>query len=371
MRRFLLLLVFVLAVLVVLWQLKLITIPTISFNQGSPAVSPQLDLFSLIAQNDLAALNNQIAAGANVNLSNASGQTALMYAASSSTETSVLTALLKAGANVNAQTPDGWTALMFASRDSKNLAIPYLLLNAGADPSLRNAEGQSVTDVAGITVRASPLYRNLELWSNKVINPDWPIAYTVPIEGATISSRATHLPGALRYYRNGIHEGFDFYGGVVSVAIGYGTPIMAVASGTVIRADQGYVELSIEEYEELIAASLNSPITPPEILDKLRGRQVWIEHAGGFVSRYAHLAGIPPEILAGVQVSQGQKIGETGNSGTIEAAQGSQDGPHPHVEIWKGNETYLGKGLEPDQVYDLAEQVFGEKAVPPKNRREY
>ncbi|MCA9838863.1 MAG: peptidoglycan DD-metalloendopeptidase family protein [Trueperaceae bacterium] len=377
MRRILLFLLFLVAVALVLWQLKLVQLPT-SFQlpfsanrEAAKAEQAQVDLFNLIVQNDAAALMGQISAGANVNMANASGQTALMYAASTKADPSIITALLKAGADVNTQSPDGWTSLMYATRDSESVTVPYLLLNAGANPSLRNNEGQSAADVAGIPVRASPLFRNLETWSTQVINPDWPLGYIVPVEGATISSRASHLPGSLRAYRNGTHEGFDFYGGVVSVGISYGTPIVAVAAGTVIRADHDYVELTQEGYDQLIAASLNSQITPPEILDKLRGRQVWIEHAGGFVSRYAHLSAIPADIVVGVQVVQGQEVGETGNSGTLEAAQGTQDGPHPHVEIWKGNETYLGKGLEPDQIWDLAAQVFGEKAVPPKANREY
>lgn len=381
MRRIGLFLVFVVAVLVVLWQLKIVQLPFLpsSFNlsfmnlnrEAAKAEQASADLFNLIAQADSIGLMNQISTGVNVNATNASGQTALMYAVSTTRDPAIVTALLKAGAQVNAQSPEGWTSLMYATQNSENLVIPYLLLNAGADPSIRNNEGQSAADLAGIPVRASPLFRNLELWSTQEINHDWPLGYIVPVEGATISSRASHLPGAPRYYRNGTHEGFDFYGGVVSVGISYGTPIVAVAAGTVIRADNDYVELSEENYNQLIAASLNSSITPEEILDKLRGRQVWIEHAGGFVSRYAHLSAIPADVVEGVQVMQGQKIGETGNSGTLEASQGTQDGPHPHVEIWKGNETYLGKGLEPDQIWDLASQVFGEKAVPPKANREY
>ena len=366
MLRFLLFLVFVVAVFVVLWQLKLIQLPSISFNRGAPQVEQnEVNLFNTVVANDVPTLRQQIAEGANINMINNAGQTPLMLAASTAGDTRLINVLLKAGADINMKTPEGWTALMYASRDTSNLAIPYLLLNAGADPTVKNAEGQSVTDVAGITVRASPLFRNLEDWAQRPFNPEWPAGYIVPVEGATISSRASHLPGAPRAYRNGTHEGFDFYSGVVSVKIQYGTPIRAVANGTVIRADHDYQEMTIEGYEQVIAASLNSPITPEELLDKLRGRQVWIEHSGGFVSRYAHLSSIPEELTVGAEVAQGQKVGGTGNSGTLEAAQGTQDGPHPHVEIWKGTETYLGKGLEPDLIYDLASQVFGEKALPP------
>jgi murein DD-endopeptidase MepM/ murein hydrolase activator NlpD len=237
-------------------------------------------------------------------------------------------------------------------------------MNAGADPTLRNTEGQSVVDVAGISVRSSPLYRRLEELVNKPFDSNWPSGYIVPIKDATLSSRKEHLPGALRAYRNGTHEGFDFYSGVVSVPITFGTPIQAIAEGEVIRADHNYVELTQEGYDQIIEASKNSLVTPLELLDKLRGRQVWIQHPGGFISRYAHLSAIPATIVLGAYLKQGETIGQTGNSGTLEAVQGTQDGPHPHIEIWKGDR-YLGQGLEPTQIYDLAAQVFGEKARPP------
>src|SRR5699024_8164733 len=142
------------------------------------------------------------------------------------------------------------------------------------------------------------------------------------------------LPGAPRPYRNGVHEGFDFYDGTVSVNIGYGTPISAVADGVVIRADHDYEDPSLADYEAMIAEAARALDTPPEILDALRGRQVWIRHAGGFVSRYARLAAVAEAAQEGATVRQGDIIGTTGNSGTIEAAQGTRDDPHPHVEVW-------------------------------------
>jgi len=64
-------------------------------------------------------------------------------------------------------------------------------------------------------------------------------------------------------------------------------------------------------------------------------------------------------------VAQGAVIGFTGNSGTSEAVQGTEDDPHPHVELWRGDETYLGQGLEPGEIYAIAAQVFGLEALPP------
>jgi murein DD-endopeptidase MepM/ murein hydrolase activator NlpD len=350
-------------------QFNIVDIPAMAMGllnrDGQPQTSKQdTNLFNLVKTDDVASVQAAISAGANVNAVDQYGQTPLMYAASSSTNPDILAELLKAGAGINAQTSTGWTPLMYAARDSKNLETALLLMNAGADPSLKNSDGQSAADLA----RSNPgmstsLFQRLDELANGPFDPKWPSGYTVPVEGATISSRPAHWPGAPRAYRNGTHEGFDFYGGAVAVPVTYGTPIRAVASGTVIRSDLTYVEMTIDEYNQVIEVSKRSLNTPPEMLDKLRGRQVWVEHVGGYVSRYAHLSAIPSSLTVGAKVKQGDIVGETGNSGTLEAATKTQDDPHPHVEIWKGDD-YLGHNLETQQIYDLAKQLFGEKAMP-------
>jgi murein DD-endopeptidase MepM/ murein hydrolase activator NlpD len=349
---------------VALWQFEVVDIPFLRSSQTRVTEASNRSFFEAVKTADVALVSEALRNGANVNARDQYGQTPLMYAASESESPAVLNTLLQAGAQINAQTDAGWTALMYAVRDAQNLEVPILLMNAGADPTLRNAEGQSVLEIAGPRVRSSTLYRRLEELVNRPFDPQWPSGYVVPVEGATISSRAVHLPNAPRRYRNGIHEGFDFYQGVVSVPITYGTPIVSVAAGVVIRADHDFVEMTREEYDEVIRISRASAITPEEQLDKLRGRQVWIEHAGGFITRYAHLASIPENVQVGVAVAQGEVIGTTGNSGTIEAVLGTQDDPHPHVEIWRGD-VFLGQGLEPDPIYELAAQVFGQRALPP------
>jgi murein DD-endopeptidase MepM/ murein hydrolase activator NlpD len=345
-------------------DLPAMAVQLVSRTPATQTTRQDTNLFNLVKTNDVANVQAALTAGANVNAQDEYGQTPLMYAASSSTTPDILDALVKAGANINAQTGAGWTALMYAARDSGTLDTLLWLMNAAADPSLKNSEGQSAADLARSNPKmTTAIYERLSELSNGPFDPNWPSGYTVPVEGATISSRPAHWPGAPRAYRNGTHEGFDFYGGTVAVAIEYGTPTRAVASGTVIRSDLEYSEMTLDEYNEVIEVSKRSLNTPPELLDKLRGRQVWVEHAGGYVSRYAHLASIPATLTVGSKVKQGDVVGETGNSGTLEAANQTQDDPHPHVEIWKG-EDYLGHNLETQQIYDLAKQVFGERAMP-------
>lgn len=349
-----------------LWQFDIVDVPFLPEKQ-TRVDTPTRGLFELVKTGDALAVQEKLSAGASVDARDEYGQTPLMYAASEGNSTAVLEALLAAGAELNAQSDTGWSALMYAARDADDLAVPLYLMNAGADPGLRNSEGQSAADLARSNVAMSTeLFNRLEaLASSENFDPNWPSGYVVPVKGATISSRANHLPGAPRAYRNGTHEGFDFYAGSVSVPIVYGTPINAVADGKVVRADTDYVENTLEAYNQIIEAAKRSLNTPPDILDALRGRQVWIEHPGGFISRYAHLSAVAPNIAVGQSVEQGQVIGQTGNSGTLEAAQQTEEDPHPHVELWRGEETFLGKSLEPEQIYTLAEQVFGEKAMPP------
>jgi murein DD-endopeptidase MepM/ murein hydrolase activator NlpD len=351
------------AALVAAWQFDLLRNP-FSASTRTPAAPP---LLVALQNDDASATVAALSSGADARQLDATGRSALMVAAQHGSAP-VVEAMLGTGVDLDWQAADGTTALMVALLHARAAVIPLLFLNAGADPTVVDAEGRSIMWYAdqNTIIRSSGLYARLREASAGPFVRGWPSGYVVPVPGATISSRAAHWPNAPRGYRNGIHEGFDFYDGAVSgVAVVYGTPIVAVASGVVTRADHGYVELTQAEYADVIDVSRRALDTPPEALDKLRGMQVWVEHAGGFVTRYAHLASIPPEVVVGARVDQGQIVGLTGNSGTLEAALGTEDDPHPHVEIWRGN-VYMGQGLEPAGIFALAGQVFGRSALPPR-----
>lgn len=354
----------VLVVLLVLGGLFAFGLPP--FGPREPAQPPVPAIFPLVEAGDPAAIRAAVAEGADVHARNEAGLTPLMVAITTNAANTVLEELLAAGAEIDQQAANGVTALMLAASQGTPAQVVYLL-NAGADPTMRDAEARAAADHAttNTAVRTSGAYVRLVETKDMDFVPGWPSAYVVPVEGATISSRRNHLPGAPRAYRNGVHEGFDFYSGTVSVAIDYGTPIRVAADGVVIRADHDYVEHTLDEYEGIIADATAALDTPPDILDALRGRQVWVRHPGGFVTRYAHLATIAEGVVEGARVQQGDIIATTGNSGTLEAAQGTQDGPHPHVEIWRGEETFLGAAMEPEAIWSLAAQVFGEAALPP------
>ena len=181
--------------------------------------------------------------------------------------------------------------------------------------------------------------------------------FLFPIDGACLPSSDTLMPNAVREYRNGIHQGVDFYGVDNCVSIVRGTPVRAVKAGRVIRATLNYYDLTWDELEALNERLAQGEANAPDILDTFRGRQVWVDHGGGLVTRYAHLDGIAPGIAVGVTVEAGQELGYVGESGTPESltAPGTED--HLHFEIWVGDH-YLGQGLPPDEVRALYEKAF-------------
>jgi len=181
--------------------------------------------------------------------------------------------------------------------------------------------------------------------------------FTMPIKGACLPSNDGVMPNAPRTYRNGIHEGIDFYDGDTCVRIARGTEVVAAKDGTVIRADRVYRPVTSAEMERLLTLSAQQGYTGFEVLDRLRGRQVWIDHGGGVVTRYAHLLDVAPNVEEGVFVRAGQVIAYVGNSGTPEGINDPNAENHLHFEIRIGD-SYLGQGLPPNEVRALVERAF-------------
>ncbi|SCK58323.1 M23 family metallopeptidase [Streptomyces sp. WMMB 322] len=105
------------------------------------------------------------------------------------------------------------------------------------------------------------------------------------------------------------HSGQDF-------AVPTGTPVKAVASGTVVKAGPG-------------GAGDGSSY----------GNAIVIKHKNGTYSQYAHLSKV--NVKPGQQVKTGQKIGLSGSTG-------NSSGPHLHFEI-RSTPDY-GSGKEPVKV---------------------
>jgi len=181
--------------------------------------------------------------------------------------------------------------------------------------------------------------------------------FRFPIEGACIPAEDDLLPNAPREYRFGVHEGVDFYPGRACATIERGMPVLAAKTGIVVRADVDYKDITQEEMDGLLSRSAQEGSTPPEVLDRLRGRQVWIDHGDGVVTRYCHLLSIEPGVAEGMAVEVGQVIARVGNSGTPEGVTDPNMENHLHFEIRVGD-SFLGQGLSVAETRRLLEVAF-------------
>jgi murein DD-endopeptidase MepM/ murein hydrolase activator NlpD len=166
---------------------------------------------------------------------------------------------------------------------------------------------------------------------------------SLPIEGVALPSDPDLLPNAARDYRGGWHEGIDFPARA-------GTPVRAIAAGTIARIDREYLEWDRESEKIALVEAVQLGYTPAKTLDLIRGRQVWIDHGRGVVSRYAHLSAIA-DLSVGDVVASGQMIGAVGSSGYPEG------GPHLHLEVRLGS-SYLGDGLAGDALTAVVTAAF-------------
>jgi murein DD-endopeptidase MepM/ murein hydrolase activator NlpD len=181
--------------------------------------------------------------------------------------------------------------------------------------------------------------------------------FTMPIAGACLPTVERLMPNAAREYRAGVHEGVDFYTGFNCVDVPAGHPVIAAKEGTVIRADTEFVEMTLEELNAILGRTQAQGYTDAAALDRFRGRQVWIAHGDGIVTRYCHLAGIDPAIHDGSIVGRGETIGSVGDSGTPEAVTSPGLEIHLHWEL-RIDETFLGEGLPATEVRALYEELF-------------
>ncbi|WP_329568582.1 M23 family metallopeptidase [Streptomyces sp. NBC_01361] len=110
--------------------------------------------------------------------------------------------------------------------------------------------------------------------------------YGLPVQGASIGT-AYKTAGAM--WSSGYHTGVDF-------VVPTGTPLKAIAAGTVVSAG----------------------------LDGAYGNEVVIQHADGKYSQYAHMSSL--SVSSGQTVTEGQQIGLSGATGNV-------TGPHLHFEI--------------------------------------
>ena len=181
--------------------------------------------------------------------------------------------------------------------------------------------------------------------------------FVYPVEAACLPGSDALMPNAPREYRNGVHEGVDFYDLSACARVSRGTPVLAMFGGVVTRADLNYEDITARQIADLTDRTASQGFSDPQTLDVYRGRQIWIDHGDGVVTRYAHLEAIEPGLDVGVEVQRGAVIGAVGESGTPESVIAPGTELHPHVEVRIGD-SFLGAGLPPAEVRALYERLF-------------
>jgi murein DD-endopeptidase MepM/ murein hydrolase activator NlpD len=134
----------------------------------------------------------------------------------------------------------------------------------------------------------------------------------------------------------------------------------------VLRALTDYQPLTAAQADAWAAQCRSLGYTPPEVLDGYRGMQIWIDHGGGVVSRYAHLGRIEPGIAEGTRITRGQIIGMVGNSGTPASINSTTTEVHLHLELWVGTPSapgsgqsyFVGQFLRPIEAREWLERIL-------------
>ncbi len=260
------------------------------------------------------------------------------------------------------------TVLNFLLREKIDKEKIYFLVSSSQDNKLTKLQFSMNDDyLKYIEKSLLSIYieKKTSLFDNQKILIDWKIIalpkILLPCDGINIPTKASRLPNAPRDYRNGIHRGIDFFAN-------WGTPVRAVASGTVIRSDTYFEEVSPEFRKTLLISASNINRTPSDIFEHiLLGKTVILDHGldliHGFrvITIYAHLSNINDNIKPGVKISAGELIGQTGNTGTAPSTLRKREEAHLHWEMIlqnEGGEFYLGEGLPYKELFPILTNMF-------------
>jgi len=148
---------------------------------------------------------------------------------------------------------------------------------------------------------------------DELIIPGGEMSVDGPVKTNSTKSTATTTKTSLKniagYFINPVPGAIKTQGlhgkNAVDLAASIGTPIRAAASGTVLLARMGW--------------------------NGAYGNMVIIQHPNGTKTLYSHLSKIAS--TTGQSVSQGDIIGNVGNSGRVRAAKGG-NGAHLHFEVY-------------------------------------
>lgn len=126
------------------------------------------------------------------------------------------------------------------------------------------------------------------------------------------------------------HNGIDFQTD--------GQPILAAASGTVLNTITNTLKIDCIEFQQI-----------PNNCGNGYGNQIWIDHHNGYTTLYGHLMSGAISVTVGQNVTQGQPIAQSGNSGNGRG--------HLHFGLYydtDGDGTWTGEWApgKPNEVVD-------------------
>ena len=183
------------------------------------------------------------------------------------------------------------------------------------------------------------------------------ITFLFPVAEGRLPLEPELMPGAPRDYRGGVHQGVDIYYKSGTSMVPCKEPVLNAAEGWVTRADTDWKAMNPKEYDS-ITQRLKKEYDEA-LLDRLRGRQVWVRTAEGVTIRYCHLDSVAAGITAGIRVNPGVVIGAVGNSGTADGSKLTARNCHLHLEIWMPDGKFLGDGLPARDTRDRWNNLFG------------
>jgi hypothetical protein len=226
--------------------------------------------------------------------------------------------------------------------------------------SLTGAAGPPATEPTSISYLAAPF--DIDAASPRVISPPLRGDNWVAFNGCcgtgwphrpSLSSFSGRLDNSQRFAIDWIrlnHQGEVYSGDRTrnESYVGYGSPVYAVADGT--------VSSTLDTVDAGTPGTLpaNDPVLAPKLtIENVDGNHVIMDLGGGVWAMYAHLQKGSLLVAPGDRVAKGQQIGELGNTGNSNA-------PHLHFQLMNGPSL-----LQADALPYVFDRFTYEGAVPP------
>lgn len=198
----------------------------------------------------------------------------------------------------------------------------------------------------------------------------WPDGLMTPIADVTFSMSPAHLPGPPLSASDRPRQGFSFVNGHAGRPLMPAEAVVAVAAGEIVRIDHDHPEQNADLHNHWLALESEPGFLGAHARDQLLGRQIWLRHPSGHLSRYAQLSEVHPQLMPGDSVEQGQIIGLVGAVGIAAGESAPESVPPLHFQLWSSDSShYLGQNLTAFETHRQIATIFSENALPRFARR--